>query len=176
MTPDARSICSYILLAAALGAALLNFPRASRAEVANPPAQARAMTAADLHALFGGKSWQWQDGAGRLEIKDRQFIAFSGTGEQSSWAEGRWSVSDAGRLCLIADWHTTSGTYPARTCFVHKLDGDTIYQRKEPSGEWYVFKHAKPEAGDEFNKLVRDDLVFAEFAKRKTNTPSKKKP
>lgn len=176
MMPTARLICSYILLATAFGAALLPLPGVSHAEVAKPPAQARPMTAADLHALYGGKSWQWQDGAGRLDIKDRRFTAISGSGEQSMWAEGRWSVSDAGRLCFIADWHTASGTFPARTCFVHKIDGDNIYQRKEPSGEWLVFKHAKPEAGDEFNKLVRDDLVSAELAKLKANSASKKKP
>jgi hypothetical protein len=56
------------------------------------------------------------------------------------------------------------------------FDEDTIYQRREPSGEWYVFKHAKPAAGDEFSKLVREDLVSAELEIRKLNTRSKKKP
>lgn len=176
MTPNARSLCSYLLLGTAMGAALLLFPRESHAEVATPPADARAMTAADLHVLYGGKSWQWQDGAGRLDTKDRRFTAVSGTGEQASWAEGRWTVSDKGRLCFIADWHTSAGTSPARTCFVHKIDGDTIYQRKEPSGEWFVFKHAPPQAGDEFNKLVRDDVVSAELAQRKASASAKKTP
>jgi hypothetical protein len=177
MTRPARLISGDILLAAALGVSLLLFPRVGHAtKDLHPPAQARAMTAVELYALYGDKSWQWPDGAGLMDTKDRRFKAIAGSGKKASWAEGRWSVSDSGRLCFAADWHTKSGVSSDRTCFIHMFDEDTIYQRREPSGEWYVFKHAKPAAGDEFSKLVRDDLVSAELEIRKLNTRSKKKP
>ena len=134
------------------------------------------MTAAELHMLYSNKSWQWSDGAGRMDAENRRFTAVSGSGEQSTWAVGRWSVTDAGRLCFIADWHSQSGVVPGRTCFLHVIDNDTIYQRKEPSGGWYIFKHAQPEAGDEFKKLVREDLVSAELEKRQLSKRSAKKP
>lgn len=177
MTRTARVICRNILLATAVGASLLSFARVGHAEKdLTPPAQARAMTAAELLTLYGDKSWKWPDGAGLMEAKDRRFSAISGSGKQSSWAEGRWTVTDSGRLCFVADWHSQSGTFPDRTCFIHMLDNDTIYQRKEPAGKWYVFKHAEPLPGDEFRKLVRDDLVSAELKKRQQSVRSKKKP
>jgi hypothetical protein len=177
MTRPARLIPGDILLAAALGVSLLLFPRVGHAkEDPRPPAQARTMTAVELLTLYGDKSWQWPDGAGFMETRDRRFTAISGSGEQAGWAEGRWSVSDKGRLCFVADWHTKSGVSPGRTCFVHMVDEETIYQRREPSGEWYVFKHAKPAAGDEFRKLVREDLVSAKLERRKLNARSMNKP
>jgi len=175
MTRNARMVCSKLLLATALSASLLCFARVSHAkEDSQPPAQARAMTAAELYALYAEKSWRWPDGAGLMETKDRRFSAISGTGKQSSWAEGRWSVTDGGRLCFLADWHTPSGIFPRRTCFIHMFDNDTIYQRKEPAGGWYVFKHAKPLPEDEFSKLLREDLVSAELKKRQQKNQSKK--
>lgn len=177
MTRTATRMCGDILLATALGASLLSFSRAGHAEkTLHPPAQARAMTASELYTLYGDKSWRWADGAGLMETKDRRFTAISDSGKQSSWADGRWSVTDRGRLCFLADWHTRSGINPDRTCFIHVIDGDTIYQRREPAGDWYVFKHAQPLPGDEFRKLVREDLVSAELNKRQLNRRSKKKP
>lgn len=123
-----------------------------------PPANAHAMTAAELYMLYRDKSWQWPDGAGRLQTDGRRFTAWSGSGDKVSWAVGRWTVSDHGRLCFKAQWHTVSGVYPNTTCFSHKKFGDIVYQRRQPSGDWYVFKHAKP-ADDEFSKLADQDLV-----------------
>jgi hypothetical protein len=40
---------------------------------------------------------------------------------------------------------------------------DTVYQKREPSGEWYVFRHAPPQDGDEFSKLVGQDLVSGDL-------------
>ncbi len=177
MTRPARLISGDILLAVTLGVSLLLLPRVAHAKKEmQPPPQARAMTAGELFALYGDKSWKWPDGAGLMETKDRRFTAIAGSGEQASWAEGRWSVSDSGRLCFVAEWHAKSGVASGRTCFIHMVDGDTIYQRRQPSGGWYVFKHAKPTAGDEFNKLVREDLVSAKLERRKPGARSKKKP
>ncbi|MCZ8548493.1 DUF995 domain-containing protein [Mesorhizobium qingshengii] len=123
-----------------------------------PPANARPMTGAELYMLYRDKSWPWPDGAGRLQTDGRRFTAWSGSGDKASWAVGRWTVSDQGRLCFKAQWHTVSGAYPNTTCFIHKKLGNIVYQKRQPSGDWYVFKHAEP-ADDEFSKLADRDLV-----------------
>ena len=119
------------------------------------------MTAFELYVLYRDRSWQWPDGAGRLETEGRRFTAVAGSGDAASWAEGRWIVTERGRLCLDADWHAPAGTFADRTCFEHLIDGRTIYQRKAPAGDWFVFKNYPTEADDEFTKLVREDLVSA---------------
>lgn len=150
------------LTAAALCVSVLAATGASRAaDSPQPPPQARAMTAYELLTIYGDRSWQWADGAGRLETDDRRFTAITGSGGAANWAEGRWLITDRGRLCLVADWHIPSGSFPARTCFDHRRAGDTIYQRRLPEGAWYVFRHAPVAANDEFAKLVREDLVSA---------------
>lgn len=125
------------------------------------PAQARVMTALDLYDLYRGKTWQWPDGAGRMLDRGRVFKAWSGTGANASWAEGRWILTNDGQMCMRAVWHGPSGSSPDKTCFRHKIDEGTIYQKKEPSGAWYVFKHAVPDKDDEFGKLVEQDTVSA---------------
>lgn len=147
---------------ACLGAvfSVLAFAGASgAAEAEVPPPGAKAMTATELYNLYRDKSWQWNDGAGLMQADGRRFTAWAGSGNKATWAEGRWTVNDNGRLCFKARWHSSSGAAPARTCFRHKRLGDTIYQKREPSGEWYIFKHATVAEGDEFNKLVSRDLV-----------------
>lgn len=123
------------------------------------PDDARVMTGVELYMLYHGKSWKWGEGAGRLQDDGRVFTAWSGSGESATWAEGRWIVTDSGRLCLQAEWHTRTGVYPDRTCFSHRIHDGVIYQKKEPSGAWYVFKNSEPAEGDEFKKLVRGDVV-----------------
>ena len=76
-----------------------------------------------------------------------------------SWAEGRWLVTDAGRMCLKANWHSDQGVFPGRTCFSHRIGDGTIYQKREPDGQWYVFRHANSREDDEAKKLVSADLV-----------------
>jgi hypothetical protein len=129
------------------------------AEEAVVPESARPMTGVELYMLYRNRSWQWPDGAGRMQDEGRVFKAWSGSGEEASWAEGRWIVTDAGLLCLQAEWHGKADTFEDRTCFSHKMDGRTVYQKKEPSGGWYVFRQAQLQESDEFSKLVREDLV-----------------
>ncbi|CAN7700621.1 DUF995 domain-containing protein [Rhizobium rhizogenes] len=123
------------------------------------PTSARPMTAGELYVFYRDKTWQWADGAGRMQDADRRFFAWvDGAGGQS-WAEGRWTVTDTGRLCFVAAWHATNGKFPAKTCFVHQISNGTIYQRREPNGAWFVFRHAVAQKADEAEKLVADDLV-----------------
>lgn len=53
------------------------------------------------------------------------------------------------------------GAARASTCFGHRKIGNTIYQRRQPDGKWYVFRHASVLPDDEFGKLVPMDTVSA---------------
>ncbi len=146
-----------------LPAALFLWSSPASAEVAVPE-NARTMTGVELYMIFQGKTWTWESGAGRMESEDRAFRAWAQSATGESWAEGRWSVNDRGQLCLMAVWHSQSAAASSKTCFSHRTLDGTIYQKREPSGEWYVFRHAKAQAGDEFNRLVTEDLVAAKLA------------
>lgn len=143
-------------------AALLLGHSPASAEVAIP-AEARVMTGTELYMIFHGKTWKWESGAGRMEDEARVFRAFARSGTGETWAEGRWSVNDRGQLCLKAVWHSQAGATRDKTCFSHRIFEGTVYQKREPAGDWYVFKHAKPKLDDEFSRLVDEDLVAADL-------------
>ncbi|WP_287310332.1 DUF995 domain-containing protein [Mesorhizobium sp.] len=128
-----------------------------------PPANARVMTAGELHALYNDQTWVWSDGAGRMQSDGRRFVAWAGSGASATWAEGRWIITSGGRLCFKARWQSSDGSHLAKTCFVHKRWRGVIYQRKESSRDWYIFKHAVSADGDEFRKLTSEDLVSPEL-------------
>ncbi|CDM61729.1 MULTISPECIES: DUF995 domain-containing protein [Rhizobium] len=123
------------------------------------PENVRPMTAVELHELYRDKSWKWCDGAAYMQDKGRVFKGWSGSGDRASWADGHWTVANSGKLCFEADWHVKSGPTGGTTCFLHMTDGQTIYQRKEPTGGWYVFKHSEAQDNDEISKLVPEDLA-----------------
>jgi hypothetical protein len=130
---------------------------------ATPPENARTMTGLELYMLYRNKSWKWEHGAGRMEDEGRAFKAWSESGDSPVWATGRWIVTDQGLFCMKAEWHTATGTYPNKTCFKHRISDLTIYQKREPSGDWYVFRHTVPKDSDEFAKLVSEDLVSSKL-------------
>ncbi|HEY6773050.1 MAG TPA: DUF995 domain-containing protein [Oxalicibacterium sp.] len=132
------------------------------------PAAARIMTPAEIHELYRDKSWQWKSGAGYTIDAGRQFSAWVDDENGKSWAEGRWIITETGRMCFNATWHSIDGAFPAKTCFSHRIDNGTIYQKREPAGDWYVFHHAEPRDEDEASKLVGADLVSAQIATVKT--------
>lgn len=128
------------------------------------PAEARIMTPGEIHDLYRDKSWQWKSGAGYMTDTGRRFSAWVDDENGKSWAEGRWTISTTGRMCFNATWHSTDGAFPAKTCFSHRIDDGTIYQKREPDGDWYVFRHAEPRGDDEASKLADADLVSAQIA------------
>lgn len=155
MTTIARHALRYAL-AAGVSLMFAGFAVAAQ-EVPNP--KAKPLSAPELLQLFGDKTWKWGEGGGYFDLDRRVFRArtFGDSGE--STAKGKWRITDTGKLCFRATWNSPGGKASADTCFQHVLlDGD-IYQRKLPDGGWYVFKHAKADPADEFNKLVRKDLV-----------------
>jgi len=126
-----------------------------------PPASATPVTAYELLVLFGGKTWLWPTGGGYM-ARDRTFTAWVEEGGARTFGDGRWLVTDAGRLCLEARWGEGKQATSSTTCFQHMqtVDG-TIYQRSTDGGDWYVFKHAVENPTDEFNKLTAGNLVPA---------------
>ncbi|WP_027687027.1 DUF995 domain-containing protein, partial [Rhizobium leguminosarum] len=53
----------------------------------------------------------------------------------------------------------------AITCFSHRKKGGLIYQKREPDGQWYVFKSAQTQATDEFAKLRHGDYVSSQLGR-----------
>ncbi|HWK65952.1 MAG TPA: DUF995 domain-containing protein [Rhizobiaceae bacterium] len=158
---EARVLPGFRTLAAAAWAFSCLAAPAIAASSQDPvlPDAARLMTAGEIYELYRGKSWRWEDGAGHMKETPRQFSAWTDGENGRSWAEGRWVVTETGRMCLDATWHSEKGAFPARTCFSHRLHKGTIYQRREPDGAWYVFRHARHREDDEASKLVSEDLV-----------------
>ena len=140
---------------------------ASAQEVVLPEA-ARVMTPAEIHAIYQGRSWRWKTGAAYLVDEGRRFSAWVDDDTGKSWAEGHWIINETGQMCLNATWHSKAGQFPAMTCFSHRLDNGTIYQKREPDGSWYVFRHAQPRDKDEAKNLVRKDLVSTHISAVKT--------
>jgi hypothetical protein len=123
------------------------------------PEKARIMTAAEVYMIFRDKTWEWENGAGRMQDEGRLFKAWAQSETGATWAEGRWSVNNRGQLCLKAVWHSKGAAAEDKTCFSHRIAGRTIYQKREPAGDWYIFRHAKPAIDDESKRLVDKDLV-----------------
>lgn len=119
----------------------------------------RPMMAFEIYNLYKNKSWQWDDGAGHMTDAGRQFSAWADGEKGESWAEGRWVISETGLLCFNATWHSKQGSFPAKSCFSHRVGHGTIYQKREPDGEWYVFRHTEARENDEASKLISADLV-----------------
>ncbi|URQ75901.1 MAG: DUF995 domain-containing protein [Candidatus Ochrobactrum gambitense] len=124
----------------------------------NTPAGTRVMTPFEIYTLYRDKNWQWADGSGQMQITDRRFTARVDGEKGKAWAEGRWMITKTGLMCLKADWHTDQGKFPVKTCFSHRIGDGVVYQKREPDGVWYVFRHADGRADDEARKLVSISL------------------
>lgn len=125
-----------------------------QATAAEGAAPGRPMKATDLRQLYGGKTWVWPNGGGYMDPSGR-FVGVAG----KDYVRGTWQASDNGRMCFGGTWTSGGKRSEDRTCFSHRSTGDTIYQRKDPSGAWYAFKHDPVRGTDEFSKLVQGDQV-----------------
>ncbi|GAA5540739.1 MULTISPECIES: DUF995 domain-containing protein [Brucella/Ochrobactrum group] len=125
----------------------------------NIPAGTRVMTPFEIYVLYRDKNWQWADGSGQMVSADRRFTARVDGEKGKAWAEGRWMITKTGRMCFKADWHTEKGKFPAKTCFSHRIGDGAVYQKREPNGVWYVFRHADGRVEDEARKLISISLA-----------------
>ncbi|NEJ74608.1 DUF995 domain-containing protein [Rhizobium phaseoli] len=150
------------LYGAALALSLCLPIAAHGAEAAGKTARATVpLSAYELYRIYGDKTWVWNTGGGRFVDDGRRFVAWTDDKGKQSFAEGTWVVDDLGQLCMRATWTNAEGAARASTCFGHRKIGDTIYQRRQPDGNWYVFRHASVRGDDEFGKLVPMDWVSA---------------
>lgn len=147
MKLSVKCIGAVLLLVAGLVAA-----PALAQSIPTPPPKARP-TAAQLFQFYAGKTWLWEDGAGYFG-PDWFFVAWSGSGETATYARGKWRTDDLGRMCFTATWRGADYAKPATTCFSHRIDGNVLYQAREPNGMWYIFRHDPVRTKDEYLKLI----------------------
>jgi len=126
---------------------------------------ARPLTTNEVYQLYGNHSWIWKAGAGFFGVKKREFAAWSREGGSPSYGVGRWFITSPGKLCFRATWHAADGSAPAVTCFSHREKDGVIYQKREPAGEWYVFRSAPARKSDEYAKLRRGDYVASQLGR-----------
>ena len=119
-----------------------------------PTRHASAVSAADLYRLYRGKTWVWSDGAGFFG-PDGHFSAQAGPYS----ARGMWWVNYQGGVCFDAEWRGEGWVKPVLSCFSHSQDGEAWYQKREPSGTWWIFKSWPPRADDEVMKLKAGNFV-----------------
>ncbi|MBX4933095.1 DUF995 domain-containing protein [Rhizobium bangladeshense] len=147
-----------------VGAALalsLFLPLAAQAAEAAKKKAPTPLSAYELYRIYADRTWTWDTGGGRFFEDGRRFVAWVTDKGKQSFAEGKWVVDDLGQLCMRATWTNAEGAARASTCFGHRKIGNTIYQRRQPSGNWYVFRHSSVHQDDEFRKLVSTDTVSA---------------
>lgn len=157
--------------------AVICLPDASAAaQSKSEKAKAEPLTAFELYQIYKDKTWVWKTGGGRFTADGRGLVAWVDDSGKQSFAEGRWTVNDLGQLCMRGTWTNAEGSARASTCFGHKKIGDTIYQKRQPHGEWYIFKHARTRSSDEFTKLVASDTVSMKARQLKKDLSNGRKP
>jgi Protein of unknown function (DUF995) len=131
------------------------------------------LTTDELFQLYHSRSWLWNDGAGYFSPKQRRFTAATGAGSGASIGDGQWFLTDPGKLCFKATWTAKSGSAPALTCFSHRRWGAKVYQRREPDGEWYLFKHSPIRKADEYAKVRPGNYIGTRFNNTKARLANK---
>jgi len=151
------------VLLAAVGLAACEAP-STLAPVTNspPPDHGTIPSAADLRPFYADKTWFWTDGGGYFGPTGT-FLAATGTGDKANYAKGFWWTTDRGAMCFDAIWHTKNSAGDGVTCFDQRRAGEVWYQKKEPSGPWYVFKSELPKPEDEFAKLKPGNQIEAQL-------------
>lgn len=135
------------------------------AEAARLPKGASNMKPVEVRAIYNGKTWVWDAGGGYFATS-KKFQAVAGKGKSLTTATGRWLVTRGGRLCFIADWTDRKKTYRnTKTCFNHAAYRGRIYQSKDLSGNWYVFKSNPTKASDAIKKVKPGNRIKSRFAK-----------
>lgn len=160
-----KLLIKQIALALAMTAMLFSTPATASSRIEKKVDAARDMTAKELYRIYKGRSWMWSDGGAYFRLSKREFTAWTGRGRKSSIAKGIWYLPGKGKTCFRATWTAVEWSVGKRTCFTHKTDGRTIYQRKLPDGKWYVFKHTPVRRYDEFRKLKRGNRISRNYAR-----------
>lgn len=127
-------------------------------------AAANVPTAFELQLLYSDRTWLWKDGAAYFGQTGRPLRAWTSAPDSASVAEGRWLVTNDGKMCMEVAWRSKSYKgKQQRTCYGHRIKDGAIEQRKEPNGEWYSFKRAPEDPSDEYRKFEAGDTKGAQF-------------
>lgn len=154
---------------AGIAVSILAAPKAlAQSESAIDIGKARPLNSEELYRLYNSRSWLWKAGAGHFSVKERRFSAWSNENASPSYGIGRWFITDPGKLCFRAVWRAETGAARALTCFGHREKDGVIYQRREPNGQWYVFRSAPLRSGDEAAKLRYGDYVAGRLNRLET--------
>lgn len=152
---------SYLFILASCLTVIFSALAPRPTEAATKALQITPLTANELKALYADKTWLWKTGGGRFVANGQRFESYVREKGKTSIGTGRWSVDDNGKLCILARWTSRADSGRAATCFGHMKAGTMIFQRRHPSGKWYVFRHTRIRSGDEINKLVTADKISA---------------
>jgi UDPglucose 6-dehydrogenase len=140
---------------------------APQSDIALAAADSRALTIGEVRDIYENRTWQWEDGAGYFDGRTRAFTSWVSDGDAASYADGEWFLTETGRMCFRATWYAADGSADAVTCFDHRGDGEQIFQRRAPTGDWYVFAHAPLQEDDEILKLESGDLVRENYERNR---------
>ncbi|TPI19415.1 DUF995 domain-containing protein [Mesorhizobium sp. B4-1-1] len=153
------AVCGHLAFIGAAGATTAK-NNAPVEAAAKPEA---APTAFELQLLYADRTWNWENGAAYFGT-DRRLRAWTGGQDAPAVGEGRWLVTETGKMCMELAWRSkTYNTKPQRTCYSHRVEKGNIEQRKDPDGGWYDFKHAKDNPADEHRKFEAGNTKGAQF-------------
>jgi len=167
-----RILLALISIAGCVGLGSLSAVAATKSKMSLAAEKATPLTTDELFRLYANRSWLWKDGAGYFRSKQRRFIAATGRGRKSTYGDGTWFLTSPGKLCFRATWYAKSGSATALTCFSHREKNGVVYQKREPHGEWYVFRNRPTRANDEYRKLHPGDYVSSKMKRIKARLPA----
>ena len=124
---------------------------------------ARPPAAWQLLELYGDRSWQWPAGGVRFLADDRRFLAYRDDDSEQAIGEGRFMLTNDGRMCLLGEW--TGITLPdgerytasPRICFRHLQNAQGLFRLRLGSADWELVRsRTDPNAGA---SLIAEDSV-----------------
>ena len=160
----ARSVSLAALLAIWCQVALCGAAHAVGAKDSAPANAVTVPTAFELQLVYADRTWIWDNGAAYFGQKGRPVRAWTSEQDTTSFAEGKWHLSNDGKMCMDLVWRSkTYAAAPIRTCFSHRFRGGTLEQRRDPDGVWYSFRHPSEKPSDEQRKFEEGDTKGAQF-------------
>lgn len=123
------------------------------------PKGTKPLSAVEMYMIYRDKTWLWKNGAGRFFSEGRKFLAWTSDDEGQAVADGRYVLTNDGRMCIVAVWTGETYSKLVKTCFLHRKDRGTIYQKREDAGGWHLFRSFEPAETDEAKKLIESDEV-----------------
>lgn len=138
------------------------------------PDTASVPTAFELSILYADRTWIWKDGAAYFGKNGRPLRAWTSRQDSASFAEGKWLVTNDGKICMDLAWRSKNyAGEQHRTCYSHRINGGNIEQRKEPDGKWYSFLRSPEDPSDEHRKFEVGDTKAAQFEEARKLLSSK---